>query len=782
MEDIKDLKKNERQLRSSIKTIAKFVQGFRKEVHEKQIDVRLETLENAMRKFYTVRRKIEMAIDDEDEKPDTKESAEQRAERLEALAAQREEEYDEAIRVVEEEYYEIKTSLLALRSSADTNTVRATNDVTSAAAQPCFSKVKLPDIKLPTFSGKSPVMLFKRLIQLHFRRITTKWLMWEKRFENKKLIVKAHLDALFAIEPMRKESYDALCFLINEFDRNLQMLAKIGEDFSNWSTILAHMVYTRLDSTTLRHWESHHNSKEAPKYEILIEFLRDQCTVLQSIAPSKSSTDESRRPRLSVTHTAVQSSRRCLFCGDSFHLVFQCNKFKSMLLNQRMEEVNKKRLCRNCLSAGHFAENCSRGSCIRCGRNHHTLLHHENGVSVSSATKPFVPKAQGRPQTAGPQPQQPQHKPHGQTQTTLTQTPTEQKATTSYPAVSTTPLNTHPGNTTEHHTTITLEAVAQVPSCQVLISTAIVRVEDQFGNISFARTLLDSCSELCYMTSKFSKRLKLRESPAFLQVQGIGNGSTSATKCVEANIQPRHPSISSFAETQLRSILITFPKKWYWRIGKPGPVDMIIGAEIYFDLLSAGKTRLSKDGPTLQETVFGWVISGRVPKQVSPRTSTFVSSTVDLQELIAKFWELETCYVTSTLSLEETACEELFERTTVRDAEGRFVVSLPKKENVIQKLGESKAIALKRFSSLEKRLDANPELKAMYKEFIHEYQLMGHMKEARDDPYQEPIYYMPHHAVLKPDSTTTKLRVVFDGSCRTSTGVSLNVMVNALMR
>ncbi|XP_075163022.1 uncharacterized protein LOC142235643 [Haematobia irritans] len=35
-------------------------------------------------------------------------------------------------------------------------------------------------------------------------------------------------------------------------------------------------------------------------------------------------------------------------------------------------------------------------------------------------------------------------------------------------------------------------------------------------------------------------------------------------------------------------------------------------------------------------------------------------------------------------------------------------------------------------------------------------------------------YFIPHHCVLRPESSTTKLRVVFDASTKTSSGKSLN--------
>lgn len=58
---------------------------------------------------------------------------------------------------------------------------------------------------------------------------------------------------------------------------------------------------------------------------------------------------------------------------------------------------------------------------------------------------------------------------------------------------------------------------------------------------------------------------------------------------------------------------------------------------------------------------------------------------------------------------------------------------------------------------------------------MSEYQSLGHMtKINHDDVSHIPHYYLPHHCVEKHDSLTTKLRVVFDASAKTTTGMSLN--------
>ena len=67
---------------------------------------------------------------------------------------------------------------------------------------------------------------------------------------------------------------------------------------------------------------------------------------------------------------------------------------------------------------------------------------------------------------------------------------------------------------------------------------------------------------------------------------------------------------------------------------------------------------------------------------------------------------------------------------------------------------------------------------AEYRKFMQEYLDLGHMEKAGtfslvEQPNEE-CYFIPHHAIQRPDSSTTKVRVVFDASAKSSNGISLN--------
>lgn len=88
-------------------------------------------------------------------------------------------------------------------------------------------------------------------------------------------------------------------------------------------------------------------------------------------------------------------------------------------------------------------------------------------------------------------------------------------------------------------------------------------------------------------------------------------------------------------------------------------------------------------------------------------------------------------------------------------------------------LGDSYGHALKRLLSLERNLAKNPEHRKQYNDFMKEYEDLGHMSEDKISDIHNGNF-LSHHSVLKQSSLTTKLRVVFDASAKTSTGLSLN--------
>jgi hypothetical protein len=84
--------------------------------------------------------------------------------------------------------------------------------------------------------------------------------------------------------------------------------------------------------------------------------------------------------------------------------------------------------------------------------------------------------------------------------------------------------------------------------------------------------------------------------------------------------------------------------------------------------------------------------------------------------------------------------------------------------------------------ALERNFSKIPEVKLYYGQFMNEYIHLGHMtltgiiQNVIDDSSR---CFLPHHAVFKSDGNADKIRVVFDGSARTSTGVSLNETLDA---
>ena len=130
-----------------------------------------------------------------------------------------------------------------------------------------------------------------------------------------------------------------------------------------------------------------------------------------------------------------------------------------------------------------------------------------------------------------------------------------------------------------------------------------------------------------------------------------------------------------------------------------------------------------------------------------------------------------------TYTPEQQECEQHFLNNTHYQENGRFVVRLPFKEDFSQ-LGKSRRQAESRLLSIERRLEGDAELKTQYQQFMTEYEELGHMTRVTAHEGNQPHYYLPHHPVITNSSSTTKMRVVFDGSAKSSSGISLNDLLH----
>ncbi|XP_037932864.1 uncharacterized protein LOC119667632 [Teleopsis dalmanni] len=214
---------------------------------------------------------------------------------------------------------------------------------------------------------------------------------------------------------------------------------------------------------------------------------------------------------------------------------------------------------------------------------------------------------------------------------------------------------------------------------------------------------------------------------------------------------------------------------------KPARIDILIGAEIFFDLLSIGRIYLNERLPILQKSILGWIVAGKAEECLAPShkiNNMLVNhnhnENENLSQLVEKFWKIEQISTKSNfLTEEEEECKKIFRESIRRDTSGRFITKIPFKTTVSD-LGGSYNAAKRRLLSLERRLSRDRSTRDAYNAFMDEYLSLGHMTIVEEADMDKIKYFAPHQYVLRPDSTSTKLRVVFDCSCKTDSGLSLN--------
>ena len=611
--------------------------------------------------------------------------------------------------------------------------------------------VKDPAAKTMMYPSMDGPGTYKRLVdELH------------QRYQRTKKIHRELVDKLYSL-PAAKNTVAELTQLLDSAKNCVECLAATGN--FNLEAFITSIIYNKLPNPLKLEWEKdNRKDKKISPYPKLFEYIAEWSYTLGDATtslPTPTDPPEKRPARRHEKKQGYQAKQKsqvysvappatpttpsspsshpstykweCLLCRPEKHPLHTCPKWNNYTVAQRLSHIKDKKLCSNCLAVGHLTANCkSLYRCRDCGQLHHTSIHQSSPASV--------------------------------------------------------PVNS------------TTMQSQQVPDA--LLMTASVLLKGPGGHEMQARAFIDPGAALSLISSRVTQILNLPLEPnriSFSTVQGTPcKGSKHITSVTIAplhgkkEIKCRPAVVQTVTEDIPNKTLASvheFPHLTGLQLADtnfnvPGRVDILLGADLWFQIQGkAPPVSASATEPGAQDTIFGWAISGPV-QGTEGSTQGYPAyhiqpdiSNTELYNLAYDFWLKEGVEEhTVPVSLVEEQVQEHYDNHhSYSSSLCRYQVALPRKPDC-QPLGDSRPQAVQRFFSTEK----TSIRKGVHKEV--QQQLQGYLdaQHAERVPPEEllmPHFYLPFHCVYKEGSTSTKIRVVFDGSALTSNGTSLNQML-----
>lgn len=780
--DAHRLKAKRGQVKGCITHLENWMATHAHEASQSDIDVRLSQLKKYEKRFDEIQNQLE---DSEDVEFD-----EEQEERIN---------FDDRISILESSMMEYKNQFDTSHTMNDTQGNISLDLVTS----------DLPKIELPKFSGeyleypqfidtfnalvhnvKSKGMTDIRRFGLLKSSLTGKARdaisnlplvsgnyqvaldILRERFFKERLIFTSYIRRLWEVQKATDTvSLRQLCDTYASIHKGLELIATPLQIAYG---LKIQLLLSKCDQRTVEEWERASAAKDTlPEENEFDEFLRKRCTqlegmeyALKTIKKSRDSSPKSTRSktRHSNTSSTSNSKTKCPLCLTQHDLI-KCSQFLGETPKGRYITAKKLHLCIKCLLPLKNHKSC-KTACETCTGAHHHLLHFD--ISKGESERPKTPPIASSSNTAKM-------------------------------------ISENTGANGSHATPVGDVSSGQDPSCDIytFLATALVHARTVDGNYVPLRILFDGGSQLNLISERARSLLGIPAVKTMHQIQlsGINNSKTTLRKRVVVQLKSQvssfHDSVILMVHPRLRQV---HPSQQVditsWKVptdvtladpkfNQPQHIDIILNAHHVDSYMLANCRNMGKHFPRLRETKFGWVVVGDLAVTQRSKAASNVGISVDvnssphepsLTQLLRNFWELESCKAVKLYSSEEEQMEEHFQETHSRTNDGRFVVRLPFSRSP-ELLGNSRGIASKRLSMINRKMSQQSEYSKTYTEFIDEYIALGHCSEVTTPESKSPHYYIPHFSVTNENSTTTRTRVVFDASCRTENDICLNELL-----
>lgn len=404
----------------------------------------------------------------------------------------------------------------------------------------------------------------------------------KEKYSNSRAIINAQLKRLFSLVKLEKPQARLINKMANTISECIQAMAALRVTTSSWDPIIVHLIETKLDHQTAREWEySLKGSTHMPTIRQMLTFLDIQHRILETAETSPNDAEDEKSASISELSASSNTTHTCALC-DGAHKIFHCETFIGQQTSERIKIINDLKMCEICLKSNHTSANCrSRYRCKKCDQPHNTLLH------VGQATAKDSPSKDD-------------------------------------------PLNGIGSNQSSCKHKKTRKAYLSKSNEVVLLATAIVRVRRRQGERELTiRALLDQGSQSTFITNKIAQQLKLPHEKTHVEVTGVGGKTTAQIDskasldiisriddaCIDTVSVLCVPTITS-----LKGQPKINHKKWPHlndleladpQFAKQGDIDMLIGADLYSQIILPGLVKGPRNTPVAQETSLGWIVSGR---------------------------------------------------------------------------------------------------------------------------------------------------------------------------